>query len=56
MPYRLDESTGLIDYDALEKSAMLYRPKVIIAGASAYPRLMDYARFRQVSIIYIGAL
>jgi hypothetical protein len=32
MPYRLDESTGYIDYDALEKSAQLFRPKLIIAG------------------------
>jgi len=32
MPYRLDESTGLIDYDALEASATLFRPKIIIAG------------------------
>lgn len=32
MPYRLDESTGLIDYDALEKSAALFRPKLIVAG------------------------
>lgn len=49
MPYRLDESTGLIDYDALQQSALLYRPKVIIAGASAYPRHYDYARMRQIS-------
>jgi hypothetical protein len=32
MPYRLDESTGLIDYDALEASASIIRPKIIIAG------------------------
>jgi glycine hydroxymethyltransferase len=32
MPYRLDEATGRIDYDALEKSAQLFRPKLIIAG------------------------
>jgi glycine hydroxymethyltransferase len=48
MPYRLNESTGLIDYDALEKSAILFRPKLIIAGASAYTRHIDYARMRQV--------
>lgn len=48
MPYRLDETTGLIDYDALQASAMLYRPKLIVAGASAYPRLYDYARMRKV--------
>jgi len=48
MPYRLDESTGRIDYDALEASAMLFRPKMIIAGTSAYSRHIDYARMRQI--------
>ncbi|CAL0334690.1 unnamed protein product [Lupinus luteus] len=49
MPYRLDESTGLIDYDMLEKTAILFRPKLIVAGASAYPREIDYARFRKIA-------
>ncbi|GAA0161401.1 methyltransferase [Lithospermum erythrorhizon] len=48
MPYRLDESTGYIDYDQMEKSATLFRPKLIVAGASAYARLYDYARIRKV--------
>ena len=48
MPYRLDETTGLIDYDALQASALLFRPRLLIAGASAYPRLYDYARMRKV--------
>lgn len=48
MPYRLDESTGYIDYDQLEKSAVLFRPKLIVAGASAYARHYDYARMRKV--------
>lgn len=48
-PYRLDESTGLIDYDALEKNAFLYRPKIIVAGTSAYSQLVDYARMRQIA-------
>ncbi|KAJ4701506.1 Serine hydroxymethyltransferase [Melia azedarach] len=48
MPYRLNESTGYIDYDQLEKSAGLFRPKLIVAGASAYARLYDYARIRKV--------
>lgn len=48
MPYRLDEATGYIDYDQLEKSAALFRPKLIVAGASAYARLYDYARIRKV--------
>ena len=44
MPYRLDESTGLVDYDTLEKTSALFRPKLIIAGFSAYSRNLDYAR------------
>eukprot|EP00768_Dysnectes_brevis_P004091 gnl/Dysnectes_brevis/2909_a3559_1342.p1 GENE.gnl/Dysnectes_brevis/2909_a3559_1342~~gnl/Dysnectes_brevis/2909_a3559_1342.p1 ORF type:complete len:475 (+),score=204.10 gnl/Dysnectes_brevis/2909_a3559_1342:111-1535(+) len=48
MPYRLDESTGLIDYDALEASAKLFRPKLIIAGASAYSRWIDFRRMRDI--------
>ena len=49
LPYRLDESTGLIDYDALEKQAQLYRPKLIVAGTSAYSRLVDYPRMRAIA-------
>ena len=49
MPYRLDESTGTIDYDAMEKSAELFRPKLIVAGASAYSRLIDYERIRHIA-------
>lgn len=48
LPYRLDENTGLIDYDQLEATAMLYRPKIIVAGASAYSRLFDYPRMRKI--------
>ncbi|CAN1289867.1 Serine hydroxymethyltransferase, mitochondrial [Linum perenne] len=48
MPYRLNETTGYIDYDQLEKSAALFRPKLVVAGASAYARLYDYARIRKV--------
>lgn len=48
MPYRLNEATGYIDYEQLEKSATLYRPKLIVAGASAYSRHYDYARMRKV--------
>ena len=46
MPYRLDEATGRIDYAALAATARLFRPQMIIAGASAYPREFDYAAFR----------
>ena len=49
MPYRLDPSTGYINYDKLEETAKLFRPRLIIAGTSAYSRLIDYPRFRQVS-------
>merc|ERR1712151_579042 len=49
MPYRLDEETGLIDYDTLEKNAALFRPKLIVAGASAYSRLYDYGRMREIA-------
>lgn len=48
MPYRLNEETGLIDYDMLEKTAVLFRPKLIVAGASAYTRHYDYARMRAI--------
>jgi hypothetical protein len=46
---RLNEDTGRIDYDALEKSAQLFRPKLIIAGASAYSRNIDYKRMRAIA-------
>lgn len=49
MPYRLDETTGLIDYDKLAENAKLFRPKLIIAGASAYPRHYDYKRMREIA-------
>ncbi|KAI9226778.1 MAG: serine hydroxymethyltransferase-domain-containing protein [Piptocephalis tieghemiana] len=49
LPYRCDESTGMIDYTALEKNANLFRPKVIIAGTSAYARNIDYARMKEIS-------
>jgi len=49
MPYRLDESTGTIDYDRLEENAQLFRPKLIIAGTSAYSRVIDYERMRQIA-------
>jgi glycine hydroxymethyltransferase len=48
-PYRLNEETGIIDYDLLEANAKLYRPKLIVAGASAYTRHYDYPRMRQVA-------
>jgi len=47
-PYRLNEETGIIDYDRMEENAKLYRPKLIVAGASAYARLIDYKRMREI--------
>jgi glycine hydroxymethyltransferase len=48
LPYRLDESTGLIDYVKLEEQAMLFKPKLIVCGGSAYPRDWDYEKFRAI--------
>src|SRR5713226_559594 len=47
--YGLDPATELIDYDAAEKLAHQHKPKLIIAGASAYSRLIDWARFRAIA-------
>ncbi|KAI8930295.1 serine hydroxymethyltransferase-domain-containing protein [Entophlyctis helioformis] len=48
-PYRLDESTGVVDFEALEKFSSIYRPKIIVAGASAYARNWDYGRMRKIA-------
>ncbi len=50
LPYQIKED-GLIDYDKLEEMARLFKPKMIICGASAYPRDLDYARFREIADI-----
>src|SRR6266542_4353812 len=47
--YGLDPATELIDYDAAERLAQQHKPKLIIAGASAYSRLIDWARFRAIA-------
>jgi glycine hydroxymethyltransferase len=49
LSYHVDQKTGIIDYDKLETLADLYRPKMIVAGTSAYSRLIDYARMRQIT-------
>uniref|UniRef100_A0A183C9S2 Serine hydroxymethyltransferase n=1 Tax=Globodera pallida TaxID=36090 RepID=A0A183C9S2_GLOPA len=50
LPYRVDPESGLIDYDQLERNALLFRPKVIVAGISCYTRWLDYyARFRSIA-------
>ncbi|UZP35683.1 hypothetical protein NXS19_003499 [Fusarium pseudograminearum] len=48
LPYRLNETTGYIDYEKLDELASVYRPKIIVAGASAYSRLIDYQRMREI--------
>lgn len=48
-PYRVNAETGIIDYDILEANAQLYRPKILVAGTSAYCRLIDYARMRKIA-------
>ncbi|MEY5132899.1 MAG: serine hydroxymethyltransferase [Bacteroidota bacterium] len=53
--YGVDKETGLIDYQALEETAMRERPKMIICGASAYSRDWDYKRIREIADA-IGAL
>ncbi len=47
--YGVDAKTGLIDYDALLKQAKETKPKLIIAGFSAYPRTLNYAKFREAA-------
>jgi len=48
-PYKVSPTTGLVDYDGLEATAFTYRPKMIICGASAYPREWDYKRMRKIA-------
>lgn len=49
MPYKVDVKTGLIDYDQLDATARLFKPRVIVAGVSCYSRCLDYKRFRQIA-------
>jgi len=55
VPYGVTKETETIDYDALEKLAEQERPKLIIGGGSAYPRIIDFARLRQIAD-KVGAL
>ena len=48
LPYKVNQTTGFIDYDKLEEKALDFRPAMIICGGSAYPRDWDYARFRAI--------
>lgn len=49
VPYGVDSETGRIDYDALEKLAEEVKPKLIVAGASAYPRIIDFERISVIA-------
>ncbi|MDZ4179729.1 MAG: serine hydroxymethyltransferase, partial [Coriobacteriia bacterium] len=49
VPYGLDMETETIDYDEVERLAREHRPKMIIAGASAYPRVIDFERFAAIA-------
>merc|ERR1712070_295700 len=46
-PYKVDPVSGLIDFDELRKNALVFRPAMIICGASAYPRIVDFAKFAE---------
>ncbi|MBO8125791.1 MAG: serine hydroxymethyltransferase [Firmicutes bacterium] len=47
--YGVDKETERIDFDQVRELALKYRPKLIVAGASAYPRVIDFARFREIA-------
>ena len=49
VPYGVSEETGRIDYDEVLRLAKEHRPKMILAGASAYPRAIDFKRFREIA-------
>ena len=55
IPYGVTKDTETIDYDEVEKLAVENKPKLIIAGASAYPRAIDFAQFRKIADI-VGAV
>ncbi|MDE6293992.1 MAG: serine hydroxymethyltransferase [Clostridiales bacterium] len=49
IPYGVSETTETIDYDEVERLAVEHKPKLILAGASAYPRVIDFKRFRAIA-------
>lgn len=55
VPYGVDKETETIDYEALEKLAQEHQPKMIVAGASAYPRIIDFKRMAEIAHS-VGAL
>lgn len=55
VPYGVNKETEVIDYDEMEKIAKEHQPKIIVAGASAYPRVIDFARVAEIAHS-VGAL
>merc|ERR1712211_214581 len=49
LPYSVHPETGIIEYEELRKQALIFRPAMILCGASAYPRTIDFARFRAIA-------
>lgn len=49
LPYRVHPDSGLIDFDQLAQNAALFKPAMLIAGGSAYPRDYDYAKFKEIA-------
>jgi glycine hydroxymethyltransferase len=49
VPYGLDRDTELIDYDEVERLALEHKPRLIVAGASSYPRIIDFNRFSDIA-------
>jgi glycine hydroxymethyltransferase len=47
--YGLDANTGLLNYDTIREKALAVRPKILIAGHSAYPRILDFQKFRAIA-------
>merc|ERR1739844_282902 len=49
LPYKVHPETGLIDFEKLRESALVFRPAMILCGASAYPRIIDFAKFKEIA-------
>jgi glycine hydroxymethyltransferase len=49
VPYGVKKETGTIDYEEVERLAVLHRPRLIVVGASAYPRALDFVTFRRIA-------
>lgn len=55
LPYKVHPETGFIDFEKLRESALVFRPAMILCGASAYPRVVDFAKFKEIAD-EVGAL